>query len=344
MRRLILRNDWSPGDIVMLTAAVRDLHRHNPGRFLTDVRTRCPDLWRHNPFLTDLDETDRGVEILDCEYPLIHDSNRRLTHCLNGFGMFLADRLGVRCTLTEPRGHVPLSPREKSLPSAVRRLTGHDLPFWVVVAGGKHDYTIKWWSTERFQAVVDALRDDVLFVQVGHADHHHPPLRGVLDLRGRTDQRQWVRLIHHADGVLCPVTGAMHLAAAVETRPGRPVSRPCVVVAGGRESPHWEAYPGHQFVHTVGTLACCATGGCWRARTVALGDGDERDHPARLCVDVRGGLPRCMDLIPADEVVRRIRLYLDSGASRVLTPAQRRIAARFVSAELPCRKPAEASR
>ena len=39
MRRLILRSFQSPGDIVMLTAAVRDLHRANPTAFQTDVRT-----------------------------------------------------------------------------------------------------------------------------------------------------------------------------------------------------------------------------------------------------------------------------------------------------------------
>ena len=42
MRKLILRNFQSPGDIVMLTAAVRDIHRAHPGEFLTDVRTSCP--------------------------------------------------------------------------------------------------------------------------------------------------------------------------------------------------------------------------------------------------------------------------------------------------------------
>ena len=58
MRKLILRNFQSPGDILMLTAAVRDLHRCHPGEFLTDVRTSCPELWHHNPHLTPLSEDD----------------------------------------------------------------------------------------------------------------------------------------------------------------------------------------------------------------------------------------------------------------------------------------------
>src|ERR1019366_10388870 len=75
MRRLILRNSLSPGDIVMLTAAVRDLHLSYPGQFLTDTRTPCPALWENNPYMTQLSEGDPGTELIDCEYPLIHRRN-----------------------------------------------------------------------------------------------------------------------------------------------------------------------------------------------------------------------------------------------------------------------------
>ena len=40
----------------------------------------------------------------------------------------------------------------------------------------------------------------------------------MIDLVGKTSLRELIRLIYRADGVLCPVTLAMHLAAAVETR------------------------------------------------------------------------------------------------------------------------------
>lgn len=89
------------------------------------------------------------------------------------------------------------------------------------------------------------------------------------------------------------------------------IGDPCVVIAGGREPPHVTAYPHHQFIHTVGALRCCDNGGCWRSRTVPLSDGDEKDHPDALCVDVVGRLPRCMDMINAAEVIRRVQLYFD---------------------------------
>ena len=49
-QKLILKNLLSPGDIVALTAAVRDLHKCYPDQFITDVRTPCPHLWENNLF------------------------------------------------------------------------------------------------------------------------------------------------------------------------------------------------------------------------------------------------------------------------------------------------------
>ena len=312
MRKLILRNHQSPGDIVMLTAAVRDLHRAYPGRFLTDVRTPCPHMWENNPYITPLRDDAPDVMTIDCEYPLIHRSNQVPYHFIHGFIEFLNDRLGLTAKPTLFKGDIHISDLEKSWFSQVRDLTGDDDPFWIIVAGGKTDFTIKWWDAQRYQAVVDHFRGRVRFVQIGEAPHHHPPLSGVIDLRGKTDLRQLIRLTYHAQGVLCPVTLMMHLAAAVEVKGGFPKNRPCVVVAGGREPPHWEAYPHHQFLHTVGALACCDDGGCWKARTVPIGDGDAKDLPGNLCVDVVGRLPRCMDMITVSDVVGRIAMYIDN--------------------------------
>lgn len=165
---------------------------------------------------------------------------------------------------------------------------------------------------------MDHFRDKIQFIQVGEQGHHYPALQGVIDLRGKTDTRQFVRLMYHAQGVLCPVTFAMHLAAAVEVKGGHPKNRPCVVVAGGREPMQWEVYPHHQYLHTDGALACCDNGGCWKSRTVPLGDGDEKDRPENLCADVVGTLPHCLDMITAEEVIRRIELYFQGGVCRYL--------------------------
>jgi ADP-heptose:LPS heptosyltransferase len=329
VQKLILKNSQSPGDILMLTAAVRDLHRCHPGRFRTDVRTSCADLWAHNPHLSRLREEDPKARVFDCHYPLIHEANRAPMHFLWGFVEHLNQELGTSVRPTEFRGDVHLSAAERTRPSRVAEITGLDLPYWIIVAGGKYDYTIKWWHFRRYQAVVDHFRGRIQFVQVGEEGHYHPPLDGVICLRGQTTLRQLIHLVHHAAGVLCPVTFLMHLAAAVETRADRPGPRPCVVVAGGREPPQWEAYPHHQFIHTVGSLPCCATGGCWRARTVPLGDGDEKDQPEKLCADVVDGLPRCMDMIEPADVIRRVEWYFEKGMARFLARTEARRSAAF---------------
>jgi hypothetical protein len=322
MRKIILANSQSPGDVVMLTAAVRDLHGCYAGQFQTDVRTPCPQLWENNPYLTSLADGDLGVERIDCHYPLIHRSNHGPYHFLHGFIDFLNHRLGLHIKPLAFKGDIHLSDQEKLWVSQVHELTNEDTPFWIVNAGGKFDYTVKWWDYRRYQQVVDAFRGRILFVQVGEEKHYHPALQGVIDLRGKTDLRQLVRLVYHAQGALSPVSLLMHLAAAVELKPGMPKNRPCVVVAGGREPPNWEAYPHQQFIHTVGALPCCDHGGCWKARTVPLGDGDEKDSPSSLCVNVVDNLPRCMDMITADEVVRRIELYFAGGNLAYLTAEQ----------------------
>jgi len=316
--KLILRCFLSPGDIVVMTAAVRDLHRAHPGRFLTDVRTSAPAIWENNPYLIPLDEASSEVRVLDLHYPLIQWSNQRPYHFLHGFPQFLEEQLQLRICLTEFKGDIYLAPQEKAWMSQVEELGFHGA-FWIVMAGGKYDFTAKWWNPTCWQRVVDHFRGRIQFVQCGEACHWHPRLTGAIDLVGKTDIRQLVRLVHHADGVLCPVTFAMHLAAAVETKPGKPRHRACVVVAGGREPAHWEAYPHHQLLGTNGALWFCESGGCWRSRCQTVGDGDEKDHnlcvlPVAVAPELR--IPRCMDMIAPADVIRRIEMYYEGGALR----------------------------
>ncbi len=242
MKKLILTNSLPPGDVVMLTAAVRDLHLCQPGQFVTDVRTPDRDLWAHNPYLTPLDDGDPEVETIECHYPLIHQSNQLPVHFLHGFMAFLNERLGTCIKPTAFRGDIYISDEERRDRSLVHQILGEDRPFWIITSGGKYDFTNKWWDPTRYQEVVDHFKGKILFVQVGKLDHHHPPLEGVLNLLGKTSLRELVRLVYHSQGVLCPVTLLMHLAAAVPTKPANPEARPAVVIAGGRESVQWEAY------------------------------------------------------------------------------------------------------
>jgi ADP-heptose:LPS heptosyltransferase len=316
-RKLLLRNRQAPGDVLMLTAAVRDLHRTHPGRFLTAVDTSCAELWENNPHVTTSTLVGRPELVIDCAYPLVHEANRRPFHFLHGFAQDLERHLGVPVPVGDFRGDIHLSEAEKSLPSPAAVLVGHRGRYWMMLAGGKYDFTTKWWDPDSYQAVVDHFAGRITFVQCGERGHWHPPLRGVVNLVGRTGLREFIRLLYHADGVVCPVTFAMHLAAAVPPRPSGPPLKPCVVIAGGREPPHWEAYPGHQFLHTVGALDCCAAGGCWRSRCRPVGDGDPND--ADLCLrPTRAGhgeyhIAKCMTLVTPAKVIEAVEIYYEGG-------------------------------
>lgn len=319
MHKLILHNAQSPGDVLMLTAAVRDLHLTYPGRFLTDVRTPCPALWEGNPYVTPLEDHDPEARHLQCAYPLIHQSNQLPYHFIHAFRLFLNGALEVNIRPHAFRGDVHLREEEKGWLSQVDEITGEaNSRFWIIVSGGKTDFTAKWWDPARSQEVVDHFRGRVQFIQCGEASasHVHPPLEGVINLVGKTDLRQLLRLVYHAEGVVCPVTMLMHAAAAVETRPGRPRNRPCVVVAGGREPAQWEAYPHHQYLHTNGCLPCCEEGGCWKSRIEPVGDGDAKDgdlclHPITLASGRK--LPKCLDMITSAHVIGAIERYLEFG-------------------------------
>lgn len=336
MRRLILRSFQSPGDILMLTAAVRDLHAAAPGQWQVDVRTSAPGLWEQNPLLTPLSEGATGVESLDMHYPLIHQSNQRPYHFLHGYHQYLEQRLKLQIPVTRFQGDVYLSDRERDEP--FQPAGGPELPerYWVIMAGGKHDFTAKWWNPDSYQAVVDHFQGRIHFVQCGEAGHWHPPLKNVTNLVGKTTLREFVWLMHRAEGVICPVTLAMHLAAAVPTYNGHP-NRACVVIAGGREPPHWEMYPQHQFLHTIGQLDCCATGGCWKSRCQPVGDGDEKDRRDRCerPVSVREGLviPQCQTLIEPDDVIRAIE--------RTLKGWEMSTATKTISRTIPSRNPVD---
>lgn len=314
-KNIILRNFQSPGDIVMLTAAVRDLKLAYKD-INVDVRTPCPAIWENNPYLTHLDEKSPGVEVIQMEYPLIHQSNKGPWHFIHGFRMFLEEKLNIKIPVTTYWGDIHISDQEKGWISQIEEMGIKDR-FWIIMAGGKTDYTCKWSNPFYYQRIIDHFKGKITFVQCGEKHHFHPPLNGVVNLIGKTDLRQFIRLIYHSSGVLCPVTFAMHAAAAIEMKYKPPKHRPCVVVAGGREPTQWEAYPHHRYISMCGALDCCDEGGCWTSRCQKVGDGDDKDvknmckYPIPITESL--SIPKCMAMIKPEDIIRQIEYYYEGG-------------------------------
>lgn len=317
---IVLHNAWALGDTVCLAAAVRDLHRAHPGRYRVSTSGHYTGFWKRCPDIAPLDP-GRAARRIVVNYHagiVASQAGTYRRHFLTWFHRMLGRELGVEVPVTEPRGAIWRA--VEASPAAGR--------YWVVVAGGKLDMTAKWWPLERWQATVDALAArGIACVQAGaHFHKHvHPPLRNCPSAVGRTDDiHDLFALIAGAEGVLCGITAAAHIAAVYD--------KPCVVVAGGREEPWWEAYTNegqwpagcapvrvpHRFLHTVGRLDCCKRAGCWKKRTVPIEPADTATAKGRanLCVDpIRAGTarPRCLDLIAVDEVVAAALSYYEDG-------------------------------
>jgi ADP-heptose:LPS heptosyltransferase len=299
-RAFIFKNFLCPGDVLVMTAALYSLHRQHPGKFLTAVETTCPALWEFNPDIASIEEARAAqAEEVQMHYNLIHQCNQRAVHMMDGYCDHLEQNLRVRVPLLTNKPKLYLSEQEKSWLPQVDEALGRKQPYWVICAGRKTDFTAKFWGTDNYQKVVDQLRGRVLFVQIGEQGHHHPPLKNVLNLVGKTDTRQLVRLCHHAEGGVGGTTFLMHLMATFE--------KPYMCVLGGREPVQWNSYPHQTIFHTMGMLPCCKKDSCWKSRTVRLNDGANED--ASVCDSPVLGdepIPKCLAMIRPEEVVETI--------------------------------------
>jgi hypothetical protein len=139
--------------------------------------------------------------------------------------------------------------------------------------GARHPMRNKQWREERFQGVVDALRGEAEFIQIGLPGDM--ALRHVRDFRGATGIRWAAAILHQARLYVGTVGLLMHLARAVEC--------PGVIVFGGREAPWQTGYTGNFNLYSAPPCAPC-----WRDNTCDFGR-------------------KCMDDIGVDDVVAAIR-------------------------------------
>lgn len=288
MRKLILQNRLSPGDILMMSGAIRDLHLSYPKEYATAVKSPCNEIFKNNPYISDF--PNGGGELVDMQYPLIHHSGYTGYHFSDGHRIFLQDFLRKPIQKTSIRPSIYLNQDELNWPSPVKTECGHNGKYWVLNAGVKNDFTLKQYPF--YQEVVNLLRGKITFVQVGEAAHNHPKLDGTLDLRGKTTIRQLFRVSNFAEGALCAVSFQMVIMQALK--------KPCVVVAGGREGMRWQAVNDHIFLHTNGLLPCCLEDGCWKSRI------DE-------CPNLVENVPNCMRMIRPERVAESVLSYYVGG-------------------------------
>ena len=323
MKKILLKNWQSPGDLMMLTSAIRDLHNAHPNKYLVKLNTSCKEIFENNPYIADFPDHEVD-QVIRCDYPLIHSSNQKPYHFIHGFRADLEKKLDIEIPQGDFKPEIYISDSEKSWMSQVAEL-GYKKRFWILMAGGKYDYTAKWWNPTFYQEVVDYFKGKIVFVQCGEKSHFHPPIEGTINLIGKTNLRQYIRLMYHSIGVVSPVTFAMHLNVGVGNPHGLR-NRPGVVLAGGREPAQWEQYPHHRFLSNNGSLPCCDQGGCWKSRCTPVGDGDKKDTDELCLFPVDTGfkgvvngksrnvhVPKCLNMIKPKHVIEAIESYYEGG-------------------------------
>lgn len=328
MTLLTLHNRWALGDTVCLSALVRDLAMTYPGKYRVQVTGHFSSFWENNPYAHHAAGEGRQGKVIRLGYKdgITAAGRGSKIHFLSWFHRDFERKTGIKVPVRLPYGDIHLSASDHFKHFVKGR-------YWVIVAGGKNDMPAKVWYAHRHQEVVDKLlAQGIQCVQAGARmkGQWQPTLQRCHDAVGKTNSiRHFFSLISRAEGVICGVTGAMHIAAAFQ--------KPCVVIAGGREEPWWEGYYNarpsnfgphcadvkvpHKFLHTVGILDCgCGNlkKGCWKDKVVA--DAEMRADPnfrRKLCLKVirreAEPMPECLARITSDHVVEAVMEYYADG-------------------------------
>ena len=253
--KLILSQHQCPGDILMLTAAVRDLKAGFPSIHI-DVRTKYPYLWENNPYIEKI--TDREVKIYPIGYKTPHQSPNSpdREHFIYAFHHSLEQLFDIKIKKGDGFPDIWLKEEDK-LP-----IIDTNKPVLLINAGSKADFPIKQWPLDYFQTVIDVCGEKYTVVQIGETiSAKHKPLKGVINMINKTPGRLIVQLMYQAAAVVTGVSFPMHLWAAVNHADDG--NRKCVVLAGNREDYFWEKYPGADYL-SAGCKWVAAEEGCWK--------------------------------------------------------------------------------
>jgi len=255
-KKTIFHQWQAPGDLLMLTVAVRDLHKTYPELMQTGIRCLYPEVFFNNSYVTHFLKEDVPIQYLN------YSEARNILapigyHFSDVFIYILNELYGFKIIKTSMRPDIHLTDDEKS-ERFLKRLRIKK-PYWLINSGVKHDIPIKGYPPEKWEIIINALLDNGLnLYQVGSHFDLHPTHSKIESLVGNTQNlRDYFSLVYHSTGCINHVSMQMHLAAAF--------NKPCVVLAGGRESCRWESYPDHRYLDTIGYLDCCREEGCWIA-------------------------------------------------------------------------------
>jgi ADP-heptose:LPS heptosyltransferase len=219
------------GDVIMCTPSLRELKRRNP-------RCRVRFYSKFSPLVQGLPYIDEALPYEARPTPAVYldyvDDGDPIAPRTRLIAL-LGDRLGLKVTdettecVVDPTLVAGYRAAWRSLPRP-----------HIVLARHASGWTPnKEWPAESWTNLIERLAQNATVIEIGvSADTATdvPPTNHI-DLRGRTSVLEMVAAIAAADLHVGPVSGPMHIAAAVGT--------PCVILYGGYEPPFCTTYAGN---------------------------------------------------------------------------------------------------
>lgn len=229
------------GDDLLCTCVFRELKKRGEQNIV--FRTMYPSLFQGNP---DVDISIRKKVPIIAGIMIYGLNFFQLTYFVPLKEHFLASM----CRMAGVTGEVALRPYLFLRPNelAAGRLFERQIVIQSAGIGTTTPMKNKEWFPERFQAVASRLQSKADLIQLGTP--LDPPLKGALDIRGKTSLREAAAILANSRAFVGQVGFLMHLARAVECR--------SVIVYGGRETPDKTGYIANR--NLVGVTPCSP---CW---------------------------------------------------------------------------------
>jgi len=296
MRQIKFIQFQAPGDLLVLTIALRDLQISYPYTFVTKVFSYYPEIFFRNYYTNTykFNENEEITEIDLCSIGYIEQLRKQGLHYSDCFIYIINEKLNLNIKKTLVKPYIFLTKEQKD-PNIFKEKYKIEKPYWLINSGIKNDMPLKGYPVPYYQVVINLLKKESKFncdiIQTGHSSHVNSLLHGVNNFIGKTDNLiDYFVLMYHAEGSIGAVSLQMHTAAAFD--------KPCVVIAGGREEPEWEKYKNQQYLNTIGQLKCCENTGCWYKTF----DQCHNRHN-------KFSYPECFQLIPPELIVEKVLEY-----------------------------------
>ena len=268
---IILKWRYCVGDAIVISGIIRDLHLAHPGKYRTGIVTACQDIFWHNPYIAasvgygnHKPNGFRKAQIINVNLSTPQSIEDGSWYFARAFAQSICDQLHIEIPQTRPHGDLYLSDEESAIdPSAITGSSRYAL----LAASYKSECGVKKWPGSYWQKVADGLiRMGITPVQIGHkveGQHIAWPLRGVVNLLGKTSLRQLMVLARGAVVSISAISMLQHVAAALRKQGGGLC--PAICIAGGRESRFCAQGPATMMLSVVGgSLPCCNLRGCWK--------------------------------------------------------------------------------